>query len=697
MTRITGGIASAAILAGMGFAQPVGAESTTNWSVGTLGAPGAIDTPTAEVFRDGELVGSVSGYQGSQRGNFSFQIFPRLTATLRTSRELGVGPGGDALKDRGFDLHLQLVDEKGWRPAVAVGLRDMFDNAYDGSEYLVATKTFTPRLRASLGWGWGRLGSDGSGGGTRPAPSTTGGLNSETWFKGPSAPFASVIWRATDKLNLKAEYSKDAYSAAAAAGEIDVKTPFNFGLDYKINDIASVSGYVLHGDKVGLQFNIALDPRQPASPSGLERAPIPVAPRPARATNPEAWSTDWASDSTAQPAIQTAMADALRKDGQVLESLKLTPTSADMRISNETYRANPQAIGHAARIASRALPASIETVKITLMERGMPASTTTLKRSDIERLENGPSTQIAAVAQIGEAERGTQGYVPTAGVYPRLLWGIGPYLELSPFDSDRGRYADMGFAIKGRYEFTPGMIVSGELRQKVIGNLDENPTVSTSTAPHVRSDIYEYQKHGDLTIPRLTFAAYGRPGRDLYSRVTVGYLEQMYGGVSGELLWKPVDSRLALGAEMNWVKQRDFDQRFGFRDYDTVTGFVSAYYDFGNGLTGQLDVGRYLAKDWGATVSLDREMANGWKIGAFATFTDMSQSEFGDGHFDKGVRLTIPLGYATGQPSLKSFSTTLRPYVGDGGAQVDVDGRLYETLEGSHQGGLYRDWGRFWR
>jgi len=702
MKRITGGIASAALLAGMGFAQTAHAQdqlaqNQLAWSIGTLGAPGVIDTPTAETFRDGELVASVSGYSDSQRGNFSFQMFPRLTATLRFSREKGLGVGGDTLKDRSFDLHLQLLKEKGWRPAFAVGLRDMFGNGVYASEYVVATKTFTPRLRASVGWGWGRLGSGGSGGGTRPAPSLSGGLNNDTWFKGPSAPFASVIWQATDKIALKAEYSDDNYTAETAANGFDNKTPLNFGVDYKINNIASVSGYVLHGSKVGFQFNIALDPRQPAAPSGLERAPVPVAPRPSRASDPQAYATDWAQDPTARPAIQKSIGDALMKDGQVLEAMKLTPTSVDLRISNETYRANPQAIGHAARIASRALPASVDTIKVTLMERGMPASTTTLKRADIERLENGPSTKIAAVAQIGESERGNRGFTQTPGVYPRLLWGIAPYLELSPFDPTTNLHADLGVTLSGRYEFAPGLVLAGALRQKAIGNLDSNPKTSTSTVQHVRSDIYEYQKNGDLTIPYLTFAAYGRPADNLYSRVTVGLLEQMYGGISGELLWKPVDSRLALGAEVNLVKQRDFDQHFSFRDYSTTTAFLSAYYDFGNGLTGELDVGRYLARDFGATISLDRELANGWKVGAWATLTDMSSNDFGPGKFDKGVRLTIPLGYATGMPSLKSFSTTLRPYVGDGGARVDVQGRLYETLDGSQQGGLYRDWGRFWR
>ena len=69
---------------------------------------------------------------------------------------------------------------------------------------------------------------------------------------------------------------------------------------------------------------------------------------------------------------------------------------------------------------------------------------------------------------------------------------------------------------------------------------------------------------------------------DVYARTTLGYLEEMYGGVSTEVLWKPADSRLGLGAEVNYARQRDFDLGFGFQDYDVVTGHASAYYDFDN-------------------------------------------------------------------------------------------------------------------
>jgi hypothetical protein len=169
--------------------------------------------------------------------------------------------------------------------------------------------------------------------------------------------------------------------------------------------------------------------------------------------------------------------------------------------------------------------------------------------------------------------------------------------------------------------------------------------------------------------------------------------------VSGEVLWKPVESRLALGAELNYTKQRDTDGGLGFDeyDYDIVTGHVSAYYDFGNGFLGQLDVGKYLAGDVGATVSVDRVFANGWKVGAFATVTDVDPEDFGPSGFDKGIRFTIPLNWAMGTESRQGFGATLRPGGGDGGARVEVDGRLYDSIREYHGDALDPEWGRVWR
>ena len=219
---------------------------------------------------------------------------------------------------------------------------------------------------------------------------------------------------------------------------------------------------------------------------------------------------------------------------------------------------------------------------------------------------------------------------------------------------------------------------------------------SNSVLPRVRSDNARYAEAADVTLNTLTATQYFRPGENLFGRVTAGYLEPMYGGLSGEILWQPVDSRLGLGLEVNYAQQREFSQGFGFQDYGVVTGHASAYYDAPGDFHYQVDVGRYLAEDWGATIGIDREFDNGIRIGAFATFTDVSFDDFGEGSFDKGVRFHIPLSALTGSRTDLSITRTLRPIQRDGGQQLELPGRLYGQVRAAHARALGEQWARVW-
>lgn len=693
-------------------AVPAGhAEPLTGGTRNTFGMPGLIDMPTAEVRPDGELGLALSWYQGgTQRNNITFQIAPRVTGAFRYSRVPGLKPDPDepggygSLYDRSFDLHFQFLDQgqwAPWMPAMAIGARDFIGTGTYSSEYVVATKDILPGLRATAGLGWGRLGSSGSIGNIghrRPSDFTdTGGkFNGRNLFRGDIAPFFGLSYALNEDWTLKAEYSSDSYAQEEERSDFSRHSRVNVAAAYRLNELVSAQVYYLHGDKVGLQFSLSIDPKDPPFPSGIEKMPLPVRPRPAPSADPEGWSGAWTDDPTARPAIQDALAQSLKKDGQILESMSLTATRAELRVRNETYGSEAQAVGHVVRMATRALPPSVETIVVTPMKNGVPLSSLTFRRTDIERLENTNSAEIAQrVAITGATD--DRGQVRTPEVYPRFQWALTPYVDATFFDADEPFRIDLGAELSGRYELVPGLIFSGALRQKIVGNRNKSDRVSDSVVEHVRSDQVEYDKHGDLTIPHLQAAFYSQPVDDIYARVTVGLLEQMYGGVSSELLWKPVDSRFALGIEANWVQQRAYDQRFSFRDYTTVTGHVSAYYDIGKGYTAQIDYGRYLARDWGTTITLDREFENGWKVGAFASFTDMSSDDFGEGSFDKGIQITIPIAWATGRPTLGKIDSVIRPLTRDGGAKLDVDGRLYETIRNAHTGDLYDGWGRFWR
>ena len=681
---------------------------------GMFGTPSLIDMPTADAAPDAELATTVSHFAGTTRTTLSFQITPRLSGSFRYSAAGGLlvpgynvdanyspivplpeGVNPDTYFDRSFDLRYVLMTETRNRPAVAIGLQDFIGTGIYAGEYVVASKTFGNRLQVTAGLGWGRLGSFGAIGstGTRPvvAPGTGGVPRFERWFRGDVAPFGGVAFAATDRLTLKAEYSSDAYAGEERSGILTRRSPWNFGIDYRIGRNVHLSAYSLHGDTVGASITLLNGLRNSAVPGGIETAPVPVRPR----APGEARDLGWTTDSGAVPALRDRVRRALEREGLDYQGLTLESGRATLRLGNDRYGNEPQAIGRAARALTRILPGSVETIRIVPMVNGMAVSSVTFRRSDLERLENAPAEDLLARTGIEDGFGLAKG--EDEGLFPRFTWALAPYFAFSVFDPDNPVRADLGLRLSGDYRLTPNLVFSGALTKKLTGNLDSVTRETPSDLPRVRTDYAQYSREGDPAIEHLTLTAYGRPARDLYSRVTIGYLEQMYAGVSGEILWKPVGSRLALGAELNYVKQRDFDQLFGLRNYEVLTGHVSAYYSFGNGFHGQLDVGRYLAGDYGATITLDREFANGWRVGAYATFTNVPFDDFGEGSFDKGIRLTIPLQATLGRPSRRTNTVTIQSLTRDGGARLNVRDRLYPQVRDYHRPDLAREWGRVWR
>ena len=99
------------------------------------------------------------------------------------------------------------------------------------------------------------------------------------------------------------------------------------------------------------------------------------------------------------------------------------------------------------------------------------------------------------------------------------------------------------------------------------------------------------------------------------------------------------------GSTSRWVAQRDYRRRLRGRSATRVaTGHVSVYADLPWwNLYGVVRGGRYLAGDWGGTVELGRRFDSGIEVGGFATFTNVPFCRFGEGSFDKGIYLRIPL------------------------------------------------------
>ena len=77
---------------------------------------------------------------------------------------------------------------------------------------------------------------------------------------------------------------------------------------------------------------------------------------------------------------------------------------------------------------------------------------------------------------------------------------------------------------------------------------------------------------------------------------------------------------------------------------------------------------------------MPRRFANGWAVGAYATKTDVTAEDFGEGSFAKGVTLSIPLRWATPFETRQTINGNLTSLANNGGAFLNIQNRLYPIV-----------------
>lgn len=687
------GIVQFLIATSPAFAEPV--------SFSTYGTPGLVELPTAEVLNDGELAFTSSYFAGNFRNTAVFQVFPRVYGTFRYATVDDFNVEGLTLFDRSFDIHFQLLTETERSPALAVGVRDFLGTGTFSSEYLAATKHFGPDIKATVGLGWGRLAGRNSFSNplsvfddrfnTRPdqdiearRANLGGQVESSSLFRGPTALFGGIDWQASENLSFQIEYSPDIYELESIVSGSTRQSPINASIDYRFNDNLDFKAFVIGGEDFGAQLSFQFDPASPVIKGGREPAPRPIAQRASLAV------ASWLQDGAV--ATENEVGARLGAEGMTLEGMSLSADAVTVNLMNNRWDNEAQAAGRAARVLANTLPPSVETFTLIFQEQGLPLSSITTQRSDIEELQFDYDGAWKSFVRANIESAAQQGVAT-----PKFTYSITPYTAFSFFDPQEPIRIDIGPQLELSYSPEPGLSFNGLFRYPIAGNLGDAVRESDSVLPRVRSEAFLFARESDFEINRVTAEYLWRPSSNTFARVTGGYLEDQFGGVSAEMLWSPINSRLALGAELNYVKQRDFDMLLGFQDYDVVTGHASAYYDFDNDFHAQVDLGRYLAGDWGGTLTINREFNNGIKIGGYFTLTDVPFEDFGEGSFDKGLTLEIPLSFVTGQPTRRTLNQRIQPLLRDGGARLKVENRLNPLVRDYRGVELADSWGNYLR
>lgn len=397
--------------------------------------------------------------------------------------------------------------------------------------------------------------------------------------------------------------------------------------------------------------------------------------------------------------VEERVNDGLRRQGIVLEFVNLEGRHAEVGLYLFRYREFARNVGLAARVVANALPAPVEVITIAFLNGGVELSRVTFLRHELEAAAGdvGTPEDFWLHTELAPGEPWWDGTaVPWR--YPRYSWSLGPQLRQHIGGPDRFYLYQLWLSLSGSIDVARGLTLSGQVGKNVYHGFDRIRLRSDSSLPHVRSQIKEYLQQGADNIVRLQATYLLKPAEDLYVRFSGGLLEEMFGGVSGEVLYQPFGSRLALGLELSKVQQRDYDQRFKFRDYKVTTGHVSLYYDtpFRNVLA-VAHMGHYLAGDRGVTFELSRRFDSGVRVGAWATFTNVTAQQFGEGSFDKGFFIVIPFELFLTRSSAATGVFAFRPLTRDGGQRLSLANRLYDLTAQGNLGSIGRGWAEVMR
>jgi hypothetical protein len=372
----------------------------------------------------------------------------------------------------------------------------------------------------------------------------------------------------------------------------------------------------------------------------------------------------------------------------MISALQITDSEAVVYYTNTVYRTEIEVIERLTRLLMRDAPPEVESFRLILMLDGQASREFDVLRAPVER-------SMAQFADIGLAENLQMMPAPMAnpvlsmasrGTYPKFNWSIYPQFRQALFDPDNPFGVQVLAALDASVELLPGLTVAGAVEASMFDTFATN-RVSDSLLPHVRSDFLTYFTKGKNGIAYLDAEYRFRLAPTVYAALRGGYLESMYAGVGGEVLWRPEGQRWALGLDLYEVQQRNFDRLLGLQNYRTFTGHVSLYYASPwYGLNFVARAGQYLAGDRGLTLEVTRRFRTGVEIGAFFTTTNVSAKQFGEGSFDKGIMIRIPIGWMIPINTQTQFNMDLRPVQRDGGQRLFGDTTLYEdTRRGSFE------------
>ena len=624
------------------------ADSYEYNSYNNHGVTGLINMPTGRMFN--ESVHGITLYTGTpdQKITLTSSPYDWLEASFFYTNidgvkycEVSYDPVcNQDYKDKGFNFKVRIREEDKY-PSIAIGINDIAGTAYYSSEYIVSSYGID-NFDFHFGIGWGTY--NGSKNNIRnpfgyivdsfnDRPTNTEGEGGQfqpsRYFSGKNvSPFYGMTYAFNEKFIFKIE--KDTTLTPGRVGYEIPESDYSYGFEYMINSNFTLGVSQERGNYTSFKFT-------------YKNNPVDTNKR--HEYKPAEYSQN---DSKYDKLIKN-----MENNGIGVNKIIETADFIGLEL---TQFAHPN------------LEIIEEIVKSASYDAGLSKDIKTDLR----------------IANLQASSNFNDEFGPNANlIYQRKKsrnFLTNNTIRFQPFLASREEFFKGAILFENNTEYiiTDSFIFSANLKYSIYDNFDDLYIPPKNTYPaQVRSDVKDYLRDIDegIKVGRAQFDYHITPKKDHHFMFSAGILEDMFSGAGFEYLYFKNDSNYAVGFEIFDVVKRDYKMRFGNLDYRNLTSSVNFYYRNYKFVPFDMKVsaGEYLAGDEGATIELSRTYKNGTTFGVFATFTDVSTEQFGEGSFDKGIFFNIPV-YGN------FINYTWRPLTKDPGAKLNRKHTLYDLL-----------------
>lgn len=647
--------------------------------------------PSARMPKMGSIAAGFASAPPYQIYGVNFQVFDRLELSANYRIYKGVtessfgkeGFGDDAERIGNVKLGLLVpVDGYSMLPSIAIGLEDFLGTKRFNAQYITITQQFKrANLECTLGWGRKRL--DGFFGGVAWTPF----YRSEI----PLLKNLSVLaeYDATD-------YKKHPYEHPSGR---KVKSRINAGVSFVGWNTLQLSVSSLRGLDVAMMGALSY-------PLGSTEGIFPKIDDALPYKSPI--DTEPIGIRRSQQELAQELAFAFSEQGLDLYKAFFTydPQGGKelwLKVINNRYRQEGVVRDRMQHILAALTPSDVKTLVVMIEAYGVICQTYRFRNEDLQRWQRAAISdfELQTLSPKRDAPFEPDGFdtalifrrhkpIWTFTAMPRLQTFFGSVsgkfkYNLSAVGSMQGYLFDeIYYSLQGSYAIKSSFAS--------VGTRDRN---NPSRLPQVRTDTLKYYQTSSFSFEQAYLQKAWNLSSGWFYRFALGYFEPAYGGGATELLYYPVESHWAIGAECATVWKRDyhglgFTNKIGeFKNgkqreipFIGVQYFLDFYYDFKPlNMDLIINAGQFLAKDKGVRTEIGRYFKSGMRFALWCTVTNGHDYVNGKIYFDKGFSFLIPMDIFLKQSSLSYVGYAMSAWLRDVGARAATGKRLYWTLE----------------